>query len=68
MDVDRWDLKESGPKDADHTILLLPGGLCTAAFYDDLMAEPRLVEAPIRLWACSIASAASRASVPWFGG
>jgi pimeloyl-ACP methyl ester carboxylesterase len=59
MDVDGWDLRESGPKDADHTILLLPGGMCTATFFDDLMAEPKLVEAPIRLVA---------ATLPGFGG
>jgi pimeloyl-ACP methyl ester carboxylesterase len=30
----------SGPPDADHTVLLLPGAMCTAAFYDDLVAAP----------------------------
>lgn len=59
MDVDGWDLQEAGPREADHTILLLPGGLCTAVFFDDLMAEPALVEAPIRLVA---------ATLPGFGG
>ena len=37
-----WALRESGRLDSEHTVLLLPGGLCTAAFYDDLVAEPRL--------------------------
>src|SRR5215211_8697774 len=37
-----WLLYESGPRVADHTILLLPGALCTAAFYDELIAEPSL--------------------------
>jgi pimeloyl-ACP methyl ester carboxylesterase len=32
-----WPLHESGSADAAHTVLLLPGGLCTAAFYDDVM-------------------------------
>jgi len=32
-----WPLHESGPAQAAHTALLLPGGLCTAAFYDDVM-------------------------------
>ena len=32
-----WPLLQSGPVDAAHTVLLLPGGLCTAAFYDDVM-------------------------------
>jgi pimeloyl-ACP methyl ester carboxylesterase len=37
-----WDLRESGPPEADATVLCLPGALCTAAFYADLMAEPAL--------------------------
>src|ERR1044071_2666023 len=40
-------LHESGPEGADHTVLLLPGALCSAAFYDDLLAEQRLEEASI---------------------
>src|SRR2546427_9515817 len=43
-----WTLYESGPENADHTVLLLPGGLCSAAFYDDLLAEPLLQEPSIR--------------------
>lgn len=35
-------------------MLLLAGALCTAAFYDDLMAEPRLAAAPIRLVAATL--------------
>jgi hypothetical protein len=42
-----WVLHDSGPESADHTVLLLPGALCTAAFYDDLLAEPSMREAPI---------------------
>lgn len=52
-----WEIVESGPIDAAHTVLLLPGGMCTAAFYQDLMAEPSL--AGVRLVA---------ATVPGFGG
>jgi hypothetical protein len=37
-----WDIRESGPHDAKHVVLLLPGALCTAAFYTALMSEPRL--------------------------
>jgi pimeloyl-ACP methyl ester carboxylesterase len=59
MDLDGWDLRESGPKNANHTILLLPGGMCTAVFFDDLVAEPKLVEASLRLMA---------ATLPGFGG
>jgi pimeloyl-ACP methyl ester carboxylesterase len=54
-----WTVHESGPADAEHAVLLLPGGLCTAAFYDDVLADPRLTEAPIRFAA---------ATVPGFGG
>lgn len=32
----------SGPERAEHTVLLLPGGFCTAALYADLMAQPLL--------------------------
>jgi len=32
-----WPLHKSGSVHAAHTVLLLPGGLCTAAFYDDVM-------------------------------
>jgi pimeloyl-ACP methyl ester carboxylesterase len=56
---DLWELRESGPADAGHTVLLLPGALCTAAFFDDLMAEPSLSAESIRLVA---------ATVPGFGG
>jgi pimeloyl-ACP methyl ester carboxylesterase len=50
---------ESGAADAEHAALLLPGGLCTAAFYDDVLADPGLAQAPIRFAA---------ATVPGFGG
>jgi len=52
-----WDLHEHGPADASQTALLLPGGMCTAAFYDGLAREPALQEA--RLVA---------ATLPGFGG
>ena len=42
----------SGPADAEHTVLLLPGGWCTAVFYEELMAEPAL--AGIRLVAVTL--------------
>src|SRR5215467_12675353 len=54
-----WVLRESGPEGADHTVLLLPGALCTAAFYDDLLAEPSMSKTPIRFVATTI---------PGFGG
>jgi pimeloyl-ACP methyl ester carboxylesterase len=54
-----WVLYESGPEVADHTVLMLPGALCSARFYDDLIAEPSLRSAPIRFAATT---------VPGFGG
>jgi pimeloyl-ACP methyl ester carboxylesterase len=49
-----WVLHESGPEDAAHRVLLLPGALCTAAFYDDLLAEPSISDAPIRFVATTL--------------
>ena len=54
-----WILHESGRESADHTVLLLPGALCTAAFYDDLLAEPSMRDASIRFVATTL---------PGFGG
>ena len=54
-----WLLYESGPEVADHAVLLLPGALCTAVFYDDLIAEPSLRRASIRFVATTL---------PGFGG
>lgn len=51
---DGWSLSESGPRDAEHTVLLLPGGMSTAAFYDDLVAEPLMREASVRLVATTL--------------
>ncbi len=47
-----WELLDSGPADAERTVLLIPGSLATAAFYEDLMAEPSL--AAIRLVAATL--------------
>jgi hypothetical protein len=52
--LDGWELRESGPPDADYTVLLLPGALCTAAFFEALMAESRLSEASIRMVATTV--------------
>jgi pimeloyl-ACP methyl ester carboxylesterase len=43
-----WIVRETGPPGADRSVLLLPGALCTAPFYDDLLAEPKLSRASIR--------------------
>ena len=54
-----WVLHESAPADAEQTVLLLPGALCTAAFYDDVLADPRVAEAPVRFVTTTL---------PGFGG
>jgi pimeloyl-ACP methyl ester carboxylesterase len=51
MTID-WQLRESGPTDAERTVLLLPGGMCSAGSYAELMAEPAL--ARVRLVAVSL--------------
>jgi pimeloyl-ACP methyl ester carboxylesterase len=47
-----WELRETGPTDARHGVLLLPGGACSAAFYSELAAEPAL--AGLRLVAATL--------------
>src|SRR4051812_16727953 len=47
-----WELREAGPLDAEHTVLLLPGGMCSAASYAEVMAEPAL--ARMRLVAATL--------------
>jgi pimeloyl-ACP methyl ester carboxylesterase len=47
-----WDRREGGPDDAEHTALLLPGGMCTAVQYEELMAEPAL--AGVRMIAVTV--------------
>jgi hypothetical protein len=37
-----WQMFESGPADAEHTVLLLPGGMCSARSYLELMQQPNL--------------------------
>jgi pimeloyl-ACP methyl ester carboxylesterase len=54
-----WVMRSIGPVQAEHTVLFLPGGLCTAAFFDDLLAEPALTDAALRLVAVT---------PPGFGG
>jgi pimeloyl-ACP methyl ester carboxylesterase len=40
-----WEIVESGPTGAEHTVLLLPGGMCSARSYAEVMAEPALAGA-----------------------
>lgn len=37
-----WETIESGPAAAERTVLLLPGGMCSARSYAEVMAEPSL--------------------------
>ena len=38
----QWELIESGPAGAEQTVLLLPGGMCSARSYAEVMSEPAL--------------------------
>jgi pimeloyl-ACP methyl ester carboxylesterase len=40
-DID-WELRESGPSGAERTVLLLPGGMCSAGSFAEIMAAPVL--------------------------
>jgi pimeloyl-ACP methyl ester carboxylesterase len=40
-----WELVEQGPSSAERTVLLLPGGMCGAGSYAEVMAEPDLADA-----------------------
>jgi pimeloyl-ACP methyl ester carboxylesterase len=59
VDHDGWTFREAGPGDASAVGLLLPGALCSAAFYADVLAEPAIADAGVRLVA---------ATPPGFGG
>src|SRR3954470_13729821 len=48
----QWELREAGRPDAEHTVLLLPGGMCSAGSYAEVMAEPAL--AGMRLVAATL--------------
>lgn len=47
-----WELREHGSPDAAHTVLLLPGGMCSAGSFAEVMAEPAL--AGMRLVAATL--------------
>jgi pimeloyl-ACP methyl ester carboxylesterase len=60
MAVD-WQLRESGPSDAGRTVLLLPGGMCSAGSYAEIMAQPALASA--RLVAVTLPGQAGASSL-----
>jgi pimeloyl-ACP methyl ester carboxylesterase len=39
-----WELCESGPTDAERTVLLLPGGMCSAGSYAEVMSQHALAQ------------------------
>jgi pimeloyl-ACP methyl ester carboxylesterase len=51
-----WDIRRSGPPDADTTVLLLPGGMSSGVFFEPIMEA--LADAPV----CVVA-----ATLPGFG-
>jgi pimeloyl-ACP methyl ester carboxylesterase len=58
-DHDGWTFREGGAEEPGRTVLLLPGAICTAAFYDELLAERAAAEAGVHYVA---------ATPPGFGG
>jgi pimeloyl-ACP methyl ester carboxylesterase len=58
-DHDGWTFREGGADAAGRTVLLLPGAICTAAFYDELLEERAAAEADVHYVA---------ATPPGFGG
>ena len=51
MEID-WELREAGPRNAESTVLLLPGGMCSAGSYAEVMAQSAL--AAMRLIAATM--------------
>jgi pimeloyl-ACP methyl ester carboxylesterase len=49
-----WFIHESGPVEAEHAILMLPGGLCPWRFYEDVVAELQRRSARLRFVASTI--------------
>ena len=60
---DGWELLESGPATAGHSVLLLPGTLGSAAFFEEIMAEPTLGES-VRLVATTLPGYGGTAPTP----
>src|SRR6476661_7108786 len=49
-----WIVHESGPAEAEHAILMLPGGLCPWLFYEDVVAELQRRSAGLRFVATTV--------------
>jgi pimeloyl-ACP methyl ester carboxylesterase len=52
MSYEGWGVRESGPADAERTVLLLPGGMCTHIAFKSIIAA--LADAPIRVVAATL--------------
>jgi pimeloyl-ACP methyl ester carboxylesterase len=60
-----WEIVESGPAGADRTVLLLPGGMCSARSYAEVMAQPALAD--VRMVAVTMPGHAGRPAPRDFG-
>ncbi len=49
-----WVVRESGSPRAERAVLLLPGALASAVFFDDMLAEPALSDSSIRFVATTL--------------
>src|SRR5213592_2174998 len=47
-----WDVRQSGPVDAEHTVLLLPGGMCTTVAMEQIIGA--LAPSAIRVVAATL--------------
>ncbi|MCX5214975.1 alpha/beta hydrolase [Kitasatospora sp. NBC_00240] len=53
-EFDGWDIHRFGPPGAAHRVLLLPGGLCTTVFLEDVTSQPVLAEAGVAVVAVTL--------------
>jgi pimeloyl-ACP methyl ester carboxylesterase len=58
------ELREVGPPDAVASALLLPGGLCSAVLYEDVLVQAARTRPPVRLVAVTPPGFAGRAAPP----
>lgn len=59
-ELEGWELREVGRANAGPPVLLLPGGLCSAVFYDDVLAYAALDELQMHLVAATPPGVAGR--------
>ena len=61
---DGWLVRESGPHDGERAVLMLPGALASAAFYDDIVIELQRVAPQTR---CVATTLPGYGGTPWPG-